>query len=179
MIKSKKDFNEKILIINKEPILAAYVDIPQMDAICQDFWGNAGKYSYNYYSSIISQNLSYVYKEKNGEVTAFCLVRYDSKKNQVGICLFCVKKNYQRKGLGKSLIQFCIDNCRKKGLDNFYLHTAVTNIPAINLYLLLGFRVVKTILNYYCNDAPPDNDAFLMILKNDNKIIDKNSKKMN
>ena len=55
----------------------------------------------------------------------------------------------------------------------------MTNIPAINLYLLLGFRVVKTILNYYSNDAPPDNDAFLMVLKKDNKIIDKNPKKMN
>ena len=53
MIKSKKDFNEKILIINKEPILAAYVDIPQMDAISQDNWGEEGKYSLNFYTSIL------------------------------------------------------------------------------------------------------------------------------
>ena len=177
MIIPKKDSSEKIL--NKEPILATVSDISQMDAISQDIWGEEGIYSFNFYTTVLSQNLSYLYKEKSGEVTAFCLVRYESKQDQVGIYLFCVKKNYQGKGLGKSLLQFCLDNCRRKGLENFYLHTAVTNYPAINLYLKLGFRVEQTILNYYCNDAPPDNDAFLMAIRKDNKMKDKNTKKVN
>ena len=174
MIVPKKDNTNKM--INKQPTIAVFADIPQMDAISQDNWGEEGKYSLNFYTSILSQNLSYVYKEKNGEVTAFCLARYESKTGRVGICLFCVKKNYQGKGLGKSLLTFCIDNCRKKGLESFYLHTAVTNYPAINLYLKLGFHVTETILNYYCNDPKPHNDAFLMEIKKDEKILDKNFK---
>ena len=160
MIIQKKDSNEKSL--NREPILATISDISQMDAISQDIWGEEGMYSLNFYTTVLSQNLSYLYKEKSGEVTAFCLARYESKNDQVGIYLFCVKKSYQG-----------------KGLENFYLHTAVTNYPAINLYLKLGFRVEQTILNYYCNDAPPDNDAFLMSIRKDNKIKDKNPKKVN
>ena len=83
--------------LNKEIFLAVLEDINQMDSISQEIWGETGKYSNNFYTSIINQNLSYVYKEKN-ILIAFCLVRYDSKSNQVGICLLCVKKNNQRSG---------------------------------------------------------------------------------
>ena len=40
---------------------------------------------------------------------------------------------------------------------------AVTNEIAINLYKKLGFETVGEIVkNYYNNDKPPDNDAYLM-----------------
>ena len=177
MITTKKDNTNKNL--NKQPVIAIFDDIPQMDAISQDIWGEEGKYSLNFYSSVLSQNLSYVFKEKNGEVTAFCLARYEYKADRVGIYLFCVKKSYQGKGLGKALLSYCLDNCRKKGLKNFYLHTAVTNYPAINLYMKLGFRVTETILNYYCNDPKPHNDAFLMSIKEDDNRLGQNSIKLN
>ena len=164
--------------LNKEIFLAVLEDINQIDSISQEIWGETGKYSNNFYTSIINQNLSYVYKEKN-ILIAFCLVRYDSKSNQVGISLLCVKKNYQRKGIGKTLLQYCINNCRKKGHENFYLHVAAANKAAINLYLKFGFKGVKHLPNYYSKEKWPYNEAFLMKLETENKILDIKSEKVN
>ena len=172
---SKNDNNNSNL--SKEIFLAVLDDINQLDTISQEIWGESGKYSNNFYTSAINQDLSYVYKENN-IIIAFCLIRYDSKSNQVGIILLCVKKNYQRKGLGKTLLKYCIDNCKKKGYENFYLHVAVANIPAINLYIKLGFEGVKHLPNYYSKEKWPYNEAFLMKLEKENKILDKKSEKM-
>ena len=57
MIIPQKDISEKNL--NKEPILATVSDISQMDAISQDIWGEEGIYSFNFYTTVLSQNLSY------------------------------------------------------------------------------------------------------------------------
>ena len=160
--------------INNKIYLAVLDDINQMDSISQEIWGESGKYSKNFYSSAINQNLSYVYKEKN-IIIAFCLIRNDSKTNQVGIILLCVKKNNQRKGIGKTLLKYCIDNCRKKGYENFYLHVAVVNKPAINLYINLGFKGVMHLPNYYSKEKWPYNEAFLMKLEKENKILDNKS----
>ena len=54
--------------------------------------------------------------------------------------------------------------CKKNGLKYFELHVAQTNKKAINLYEKLKFYIVKPIENYYSNDKPPDNDAYLMQL---------------
>ena len=162
---------------NTEIFLADFSDIDQMDAISQEIWGENGKYSKDYYTSIIKQKLSYVYKEKKGEIIAFCLARYDSKSNQVLIALLCVKKTHQRKGLGKTLLQFCINDCSKKGFENFYLHVAVTNKAAISLYLKLGFKGAMYLPNYYKREKSPYNEAFLMKLENGNKTLDKEPKK--
>jgi ribosomal protein S18 acetylase RimI-like enzyme len=88
-----------------------------------------------------------------------------------------VKKAHQRKGLGKTLLQFCIDAYSKKGFQNFYLHVAVTNKAAISLYLKLGFKGAMYLPNYYKREKSPYNEAFLMKLENGNKTLDKEPKK--
>ena len=162
----KKDSNFKEdNYFKSEPILATMDDINQIKSIGYDFWQKEGVYSQQFYISVIRQNLSYVIKIKRYIIIAFCLVRYYEKTGYIGIDLLCVKKDYQRKGLGKNLLKFCIDNCKKLGYNKFYLHVATTNLPAINLYSKLGFEKIKTIKNYYFNDKPPDKDAYLMTLK--------------
>ena len=173
MIKTNLDNTNKIF--KREPVLAVYEDIPQIDEISQSFWGESGKYHPYFYKSTISQKMSYVYKEKDGEVIAFCLARYQHKENQIGIVLFCVKKNHQRKGLGKSLLKYCIDNCIKKGYEQFHLHVDTENKPAFNLYTKLGFEIKEFLPNYYYSDPEPHNNAYLMEY---DAASDENYKKM-
>ena len=149
--------------IEYQPILVDTDDISQIKSLGYSFWGNEGIYSPTFYLELLKQNLSYVYKEKR-LIIAVCLVRYEERENIVGIDLLCVKKEYQGKGLGKSLLNFCINNCVEKGCYKFYLHVATTNTVAIKLYQKLGFYKKKFIKNYYYNDPPPNNDAFLMQL---------------
>ena len=144
-------------------ILAQTNDIPEIKAIGNSFWGKEGVYSDKYYLDILKQNLSYVYKENN-IVIAFCLVKYVPNIHFISIDLLCVKTGYQGKGLGKSLLTFCINNCVQKKYYRFYLHVAKTNTVAYNLYKKLGFYIDRFIPNYYYNDKPPHNDAYLMVL---------------
>ena len=43
-----------------EPILAINDDIPQMNKICEEFWGENGSYPEDLFITALKQNLSYV-----------------------------------------------------------------------------------------------------------------------
>ena len=158
------------------PILAKMGDISQINDIIISFWGENSIYDNQFYQDVFKQNLSYVYK--NGrEIITVCLVSYSKEYEDITIDLLCVKEGYQRKGLGKTILEFCINNCIKKKYYKFYLNVATTNRKAINLYKKLGFHVIKYVRNYYDLDEPPHKDAYLMILEkkeeNCNDIINK------
>ena len=121
----------------------------------------------------MQQNLSFIIRDKNYELTAVCLAEYEEDKKQICIAVLCVRKEDQRKGLGKLILEHCINNCIKKGYNDFYLHVSVTNHSAIKLYEKLGFYKKEFIKNYYSNDPPPNNDAYIMEL-NKNKKIENN-----
>ena len=146
------------------PISPIKDDIMSIKCLCYYFWEEEGIYSEDFYESILAQNLSLIYKDEEEELIALCLALYEEKLKKVNISVLCVKSEYQKKGIGKSLLNACIDNCVKKGYYDFYLHVAVTNERAIKLYEKVGFEQKELIKNYYSNDPPPDNDAFLMEL---------------
>jgi len=50
-----------------------------------------------------------------------------------------VHPDYQRKGIGKALLKRVIKYCRDKGCHKLTLYTLPVLIPAVNLYLKLGF----------------------------------------
>ena len=167
---------EKDIIINikneenneeYKPYLAVVDDIPQIKLLGASFWGKEGVYSDEFYLEALKQNLSYVYKDrvKNKNILiGVCLVRYQENSDYIGIDLLCVNKNYQGMGFGKALLSACLNKCMENGYHKFYLHVATTNSKAINLYKKFGFYKHKFVKNYYFNDKPPDNDAFMMKL---------------
>ena len=151
------------------PILANSYDIPQINSIMASFWGKRSIYTNDYYLRVLKDGLSYVYKIDK-EIIAVCLVGKYEKK--IGIDLLCVKEAYQRMGIGKSLLGFCIKNCEKKGYTFFFLHVATTNKPAIKLYKKFGFYAEKLVRDYYYKDESPDRDAYLLILEKGKKTND-------
>jgi len=50
-----------------------------------------------------------------------------------------VHPDHQRKGIGKALLKRVIRYCRDKGCHKLTLYTLPVLIPAVNLYLKLGF----------------------------------------
>ena len=150
-----------------KPYLAVVDDIPQIKSLGASFWGREGVYSDEFYLEALNQNLSYVYKDRvknNNILIGVCLVRCQENSDLIGIDLLCVNKNYQGMGFGKALLSVCLNKCMENGYHKFYLHVATTNLKAINLYKKFGFFKYKFIKNYYFNDKPPDNDAFMMKL---------------
>lgn len=65
----------------------------------------------------------------------------------------------RRSGLATTLMNQCERRLRNSGCREIYLETAVDNEPAIRLYRKLGYRILRTLPEYYVSHAL---DAFQM-----------------
>ncbi|RLG77317.1 MAG: ribosomal-protein-alanine N-acetyltransferase [Thermoprotei archaeon] len=82
------------------------------------------------------------------------------KRGDVGhIVSICVDPQYRRRGVGKRLMQE-VERVLVElfGVKSIRLEVRVSNIPAINLYKSLGYRIVDKLRNYY----PDGEDAYVM-----------------
>ncbi len=70
---------------------------------------------------------------------------------------FCIKENYQRKGIGSILLQEIINKTKEKGLQNVILEVRSSNEKAINFYNKNGFKIINVRRAYYKNE-----DAYVM-----------------
>ena len=148
---------------NMKPEKMKIKDLSQLIEMHKSNWGNRGLFKYSVYKSIIEQNLSYAYKVGD-DVLGVCLMEYIPSQKNVEVDLICIKKELQGNHLGKNLLSFCIDNCKKLKYKNFSLHVSTKNITAINLYSKLGFKIEKKIEKYYNDENPENNDAYYMTL---------------
>ena len=145
------------------PIKMVTKDIQQVIDIYKSYWGYRGLYSNSFFKRVIEHNLSYVYKIGE-EIIAFCLVENIPNKRIIEIDLLCVKQEYKGNHLGKSLLNFCINICKRLNFTNFGLHVSTTNTTAIGIYSKLGFKTRNVIQNYYNDKNPKDNHAYYMTL---------------
>ncbi len=74
--------------------------------------------------------------------------------NLIGRCghianaAYAVSSNMRGKGIGKSLVIDSIERSKKLGFLGMQFNAVlITNTPAINLYLKLGFRIIGTVPN--------------------------------
>lgn len=61
----------------------------------------------------------------------------------------CVKPDYQRKGLGRHLLNFMADKAAQSGIDMILLEVRRSNSSAIDLYMSEGFHELGVRDNYY------------------------------
>jgi dTDP-4-amino-4,6-dideoxy-D-galactose acyltransferase len=73
------------------------------------------------------------------------------KKNFGRIDLIAVRENYQKKGIGKELIQAAENICIQNGIDVLKVATQGKNLSALSLYHKNGFKIVeeKYIYHYW------------------------------
>jgi len=82
----------------------------------------------------------------------------EKNENSGLIISIAVKKEWRRKGIGRKLIEKLLENFKKEGIKNIFLHVREENKEAINFYQALGFRIIELIVNYYSNGE----NAYLM-----------------
>ena len=75
--------------------------------------------------------------------------------DEIEIISICLKKEYEKKGLGKALFEHMINVYKP---SNVYLEVSSNNLNAYNFYLRLGFVVYNKRFNYYSDKS----DAYLM-----------------
>ncbi|KAH9385232.1 N-alpha-acetyltransferase 50 [Nematocida major] len=76
------------------------------------------------------------------------------------VILLGVSQEFRGAGHGKMLIREIESIAVAYGIKHVVLHVQTSNLPAIEFYYKLGFKLVKLITNYYKNVYP--KDAFLL-----------------
>ncbi len=112
-------------------------------------------------------NKSFLVAELNGEIVGYVMCRIEwgwgFTKNKLlkkgHVISIAVRSNYRHRGIGRKLMVYAMKALKEHyGAEEIYLEVRVSNTPAINLYKKLGFKIVKTIANYYLDGE----DAYVM-----------------
>lgn len=70
-----------------------------------------------------------------------------------------VGESYRRGGVGSAIIEALCEEAKKREVKKIFLEVRVSNVPAMCLYLKMGFRGLYARLRYY-NDG---EDALVMV----------------
>ena len=88
---------------------------------------------------------------KDDTILGFVVGRVEKfKKRFVGrIYTLNVRPELRGKGIGKLLMKIIEDSFKREGCEEIILEVAVNNLPALNLYRRMGYRLVEKLENYY------------------------------
>ncbi len=81
--------------------------------------------------------------------------------DEADLLLIVVRKEYQNKGIGSSLLRYFINQVKAKNINKIFLEVSEKNEPAIRMYKKFGFEIYGKRDNYYGNGE----NAILMRLK--------------
>ena len=103
--------------------------------------------------NFLKENLSVSYRINN-ELIGF-IVLTKKEKNEILIHSLFVEEKHRRQGIATNLFKYSMENARKIYKDAYFsLHVNVTNEIAINLYKKLGFKITKTLPDFYLWTIP-------------------------
>lgn len=97
----------------------------------------------------------------DGEMAAFAITQI--VLDEATLFNIAVDPAYQRRGLGRALLEAVIDEVEKRGVATLWLEVRASNAAAIALYESLGFNEADVRRNYYPT-ADGHEDAIVMAL---------------
>lgn len=99
--------------------------------------------------------------EVDGVLAAFTITQV--VLDEATLFNLAVDPAYQRRGLGRELLQYLIAELEQRGILTLWLEVRASNHPAIALYEQLDFNEVSVRRNYYPT-ADGKEDAVIMAL---------------
>jgi mycothiol synthase len=84
----------------------------------------------------------------DGRVAAYCIVWTDELNKLGHFEPVGTHPDFQRKGLGRSLLLHSLNRLKSEGMTEADVCTYYDNEPAIRLYESVGFRIVKKLFTY-------------------------------
>jgi len=100
----------------------------------------------------------FIIAENKGKVVGYTIC--ELKNDSAEIISLAVASTWRQKGIGKALTSFLINHFKESGIKEIFLHVRIKNKVAVSFYQKFGFKILKTIKNYYQNGG----DAYLMKL---------------
>ncbi len=113
---------------------------------------------------------TFIVAEENGEVIGYIMCRIEmglSSFQRLGIAKkghiisVAVLPEYRRQGVGQALVQEAMRAMLHSKVKECFLEVRVSNMPAVNLYKKMGFKILRTIGGYYADGE----DAYVMSRK--------------
>lgn len=114
----------------------------------------------NFRDSVLAGNSCWI-AESGGEMAGYGVMLVAA--GEAHLLNLGVARPWQRKGLGRRVLQFLIRTAREGGAEIMYLEVRPSNTPALALYEDIGFTRVAKRRNYYpAHDGR--EDAIIMTL---------------
>jgi len=85
--------------------------------------------------------------EVDGDVAGYGVM--STGANEAHILNLCVSEEFQRRGLGREMLSFLLDEADTLEVHDVFLEVRPSNIGAITLYEQMGFNQVGQRKNYY------------------------------
>jgi ribosomal protein S18 acetylase RimI-like enzyme len=96
--------------------------------------------------------------EKGDEKVGYATFFEGARGKRARLVTIAVMPDFRNHGLAKAMLVFLEQEMKKMGLHIVSLEVGISNVPATNLYLSLGYRIEDTIPDYYGEGK----DAFYM-----------------
>jgi len=111
---------------------------------------------------------TFIVAEEDGQIVGYIMCRIESGFSRFSlikrghVISIAVLPSHRRKGIGETLLKEALQAMiNHYGVKECYLEVRVSNMPAINLYKKVGFKIEKTIRRYYADGE----NAYLMRIK--------------
>ena len=92
------------------------------------------------------------------ELIGYCFML--TAQTEAEILNIAIDINFQRKGLGETLLKECFERLKSQKVKNLFLEVRQSNHAAKNLYSKIGFKTIGIRKNYYSDNE----DANMMQL---------------
>ena len=106
-------------------------------------------------NKLISKGAIFKLVYENQSPVAFC--EYVIDGNKVFLSKFYVEKTYRNKGIGRMMLNSCIDYAKQNNINLIYLTVNKNNKASIDKYLHIGFKVIDAVVNDIGNNYVMDD----------------------
>lgn len=132
-------------------------DLEKVMEIEKTSFKNRNTWSREYFERIYQKYpKGFIVAENKEEIIGFTIGK--PKNEMAEMISLAVAPAWRKKGIGTKLINFLIEHFKEKRLKEISLNVRTKNKIGIFFYQNLGFKIIKTIKNYYRNGE----DAYLM-----------------
>ncbi|XP_021902000.1 uncharacterized protein LOC110817673 isoform X3 [Carica papaya] len=77
------------------------------------------------------------------KVPSFSTVSRTDPNRYGYVANLCVAKSARRQGIASSMLHFAIESAKSRGIKQVYVHVDKNNIPAQELYKIIGFEMIS------------------------------------
>ena len=143
---------EKLADFAKEVFIDYYIDIIGYD---QALYMTDRFLSYEAIMKLIDDGAVFKIIEMGNRIIAF--TEYLKDNHRIFLSKLYVHKDYRHQGLGRIMLDDCIEYAKENNCESIYLTVNKNNTDSIDIYKHLGFKTIDSVVNDIGNNYVMDD----------------------